>query len=216
MAEGHRFQEHLRARRLSAQVRRWVHDRMGVDASVIAHPDRFAECRPIASYGERVLLLEAALGVLVALSPKKRRPEHVDRMVRVGTALGMSRERVDRAAVSLLSHDLASLGAAAVLCVDPDADVAAIKAAHRTLARKYHPDRVAHLADEFQELARRHMTRINEARRVLMVEDVELGEPSLDDCTDEELSQDDITLDAPTGHDDVALQFASADDDIEL
>jgi len=40
-----------------------------------------------------------------------------------------------------------------VLQLQPDADVAAIKGAFRTLLKQYHPDKVAMLGTEFKQLA---------------------------------------------------------------
>ncbi len=53
------------------------------------------------------------------------------------------------------------------LGVSKDADQETIKFAFRKLAREYHPDKVAGLGVEFQELASRKMEQINEAYRVL-------------------------------------------------
>jgi DnaJ-class molecular chaperone len=49
----------------------------------------------------------------------------------------------------------------AVLGLSGDASWAEVREAYRKLAQQYHPDKVAHLAPEFQELANRRMTEIN-------------------------------------------------------
>lgn len=54
-----------------------------------------------------------------------------------------------------------------VLGVDPAADQQQITDAYRRLAQQYHPDKVATLAPEFQELAERRMKEINGAYRAL-------------------------------------------------
>ncbi|MEW6741472.1 MAG: DnaJ domain-containing protein [Planctomycetota bacterium] len=58
-----------------------------------------------------------------------------------------------------------------VLGLDPrSATEEAIRTAHRELAKQYHPDRVAHLAPEFQELAARRFKAIQRAREQLLGE----------------------------------------------
>ncbi|MCI5140376.1 MAG: J domain-containing protein, partial [Candidatus Electrothrix sp. ATG1] len=51
----------------------------------------------------------------------------------------------------------------AVLGVEKDADFAAIKKAYRKLSMQYHPDKVAHLGDEFKGVAEEKMKEINGA-----------------------------------------------------
>jgi hypothetical protein len=55
-----------------------------------------------------------------------------------------------------------------VLNLPPDADQEAIKAAYRKLANQYHPDKVAHLGKEFQDLAERKFKEIQEAYQELV------------------------------------------------
>ncbi len=54
-----------------------------------------------------------------------------------------------------------------VLGVSPDASWPEILAAYRKLAAQYHPDNVAHLPKEFQELAHQKMVEINAAYEML-------------------------------------------------
>jgi uncharacterized membrane protein YkvA (DUF1232 family) len=55
-----------------------------------------------------------------------------------------------------------------VLGLSQHASVAEIKQAYRELANKYHPDRVAHLGDEFKELAEERFKEIQNAYQTLM------------------------------------------------
>ena len=55
-----------------------------------------------------------------------------------------------------------------VLNLPPEADQEAIKAAYRKLANQYHPDKVAHLGKEFQDLAERRFKEIQEAYEKLI------------------------------------------------
>lgn len=50
-----------------------------------------------------------------------------------------------------------------ILKIPPDADQKAIRAAYRRLANQYHPDKVAHLGDEFQKLAEQRFKEIQAA-----------------------------------------------------
>lgn len=75
-------------------------------------------------------------------SPKKRRRKQV------------------RAAPSKPPHE--------VLGIEPDASEAEIRKAYQKLIREYHPDRVAHAAEELQALANERSKQINAAYAVLM------------------------------------------------
>jgi hypothetical protein len=55
-----------------------------------------------------------------------------------------------------------------ILNVDPNASPAEIKAAYRRLANQYHPDKVAHLGKEFQELAEQRFKEIQAAYQKLV------------------------------------------------
>ena len=55
-----------------------------------------------------------------------------------------------------------------ILGVTPDATKAEIKAAYRRLAGQYHPDKVQHLGQEFQELAEKRFKDIQQAYDELM------------------------------------------------
>ncbi|MFP4288826.1 MAG: TerB family tellurite resistance protein [Bacteroidales bacterium] len=50
-----------------------------------------------------------------------------------------------------------------ILEVDPDASDEQIKKAYRAMALKYHPDRVSHLGEEFQQAAKEKFQKVNEA-----------------------------------------------------
>lgn len=50
-----------------------------------------------------------------------------------------------------------------ILNIPPDADQKEIRAAYRKLASQYHPDKVAHLGDEFQKLAEQRFKEIQAA-----------------------------------------------------
>ncbi len=54
-----------------------------------------------------------------------------------------------------------------VLGLRPGADFAEIKKAYRTMSMQYHPDKVAHLGDEFKRVAEEKMKEINQAYQYL-------------------------------------------------
>ena len=56
-----------------------------------------------------------------------------------------------------------------VLGVDKNASQEDIKKAYRELVNKYHPDKVAHLGDEFQKLADRRFKEIQQAYQILNI-----------------------------------------------
>lgn len=50
-----------------------------------------------------------------------------------------------------------------ILGIHPGASKQEIQAAHRKLVQQYHPDKVAHLGQEFQDLAREKFVEIQDA-----------------------------------------------------
>jgi hypothetical protein len=55
-----------------------------------------------------------------------------------------------------------------ILGVTPDASLDEIQVAYRAAAQQYHPDKVAHLGDEFQALAQEKFVQIQEAYNFLI------------------------------------------------
>ena len=55
-----------------------------------------------------------------------------------------------------------------ILGISRDASMEEIKAAYRSLAVKYHPDKVVHLGDEFRRLAEKRFKEIQEAYQTLI------------------------------------------------
>lgn len=54
-----------------------------------------------------------------------------------------------------------------VLGLEPGADFAAVKRAYRQLSMQYHPDKVAHLGEEFRKVAEEKMKEINAAYQTI-------------------------------------------------
>lgn len=57
-----------------------------------------------------------------------------------------------------------------ILEVDPNASISEIKKAYRNMAVKYHPDKVAHLGEEFQNAAKEKFQKVNEAYETIRKE----------------------------------------------
>ncbi|MEA3448336.1 MAG: TerB family tellurite resistance protein [Bacteroidota bacterium] len=54
-----------------------------------------------------------------------------------------------------------------ILEVDPNASASEIKKAYRKMAVKYHPDKVSHLGDDFQNFAKEKFQKVNQAYETL-------------------------------------------------
>jgi hypothetical protein len=66
-----------------------------------------------------------------------------------------------------LTADFSTMDPYALLEVSPSASSEEIKAAYKRAVARYHPDKVAHLGTEFQELAHKKLLAIQEAYEIL-------------------------------------------------
>lgn len=66
-----------------------------------------------------------------------------------------------------LTADFSTLDPYALLDVSPSASPEEIKAAYKRAVARYHPDKVAHLGKEFQELAHKKLLAIQQAYEIL-------------------------------------------------
>ena len=105
------------------------------------------------------------LRFLIAYRKRARQARQYQEQYR-GTAGGRAEQTGDRTAGAETgfrqpreSHE--------VLGVEPGADQEEIKKAYRALVNKYHPDKVAHLGDEFRKLAEIRFKEIQQAYQEL-------------------------------------------------
>ena len=96
-------------------------------------------------------------------------PREVEVVRDAALAMGLDADAWPAKAAELgLVSQQAVLGAAyAAFDLGPDASLAQVKAAYRAKMRDYHPDKVAHLPVEFQEVAHRRSQELNEAYATL-------------------------------------------------
>jgi hypothetical protein len=70
-----------------------------------------------------------------------------------------------------LSADFSQMDPYSLLEVSPHAPAHEVKAAYRRAVARYHPDKVAHLGKEFQELAHKKLLAIQQAYEILQDKD---------------------------------------------
>jgi DnaJ like chaperone protein len=138
-------------------IKQFLHQRADLDA-LCADVSRRAE------YSTRLLLVECLLDVALAdghLHPQER--VVFDRCVEL---LGISPADANH----IRTRGSAQPGASARRCSDcevlgvpADVDEGTAKKAYRELVKKYHPDRVAHLGEEFRALAHQKFLGIQDA-----------------------------------------------------
>lgn len=107
----------------------------------------------------RLLLMECLHDI--AHADQRVHPAEEAMLERVGRLLGVAESDWRRTEPHAPGHK--ALSDLEILGLAPGATPEEIKAAFRELAKKYHPDRVAHLGDEFKELAHKKFVEIRSA-----------------------------------------------------
>jgi len=137
-------------------IERFLQQPVGLDALCIDMKQR-------SDYATRLLLADCLLDVAFAdgvLDPAEKAA--LDRAaallgVSASDLAGLMARRRPAAANSGNGRDFEVLG------VSPTADAQEVKSAYRKLAMKYHPDKVAHLGEDFKELAHKKFLEIQKA-----------------------------------------------------
>lgn len=161
------FRDHLR---YSAGQLHWVRDVMKQarrsEADLQSLLDEF---RSRFAYEPRLILLELIYQVLFT---KATVPDAELRLARdIGGFLAISaydQQRIEsRYTMRQRQAAVQEEDYYRVLGVEPGADFNQIKAAYRKLSQQYHPDKVAHLGEEFRKVAEEKMKEINQAYEYL-------------------------------------------------
>lgn len=122
---------------------------------------------PTIAYDDCELLLAGVLQ-LVATPAMPVEQSDVQQFLALCEGLGFDDAWIDGFVATQLGMSLEALTALAWLRLPTRATTEQITSAHRRMAKLYHPDRVTHLADEFQDLARTRTRQLNRARETLL------------------------------------------------
>lgn len=148
----------------------WVKDLIKeASESRVTLDELLAEFRDRFAYEPRLILLELIYQVLYT---KHDVPEgELDLAQRIGQFLGITEYeqrtihmKYQARSRTYETHDDRSYR---ILGLEPGADFATVKKAYRKLSMQYHPDKVAHLGEEFSKVAEEKMKEINAAYQEL-------------------------------------------------
>ncbi len=109
-------------------------------------------------YSSRVQLLHLLFGI--AAADKEVTDSEVDTIYRIAASMGISQADWNAIKAMFVSD---RHWAYKVLELEPDASAEEIKKAYRKMAIKFHPDKVAHLGDEYQQQAKEKFQKVNQA-----------------------------------------------------
>lgn len=118
-------------------------------------------CRQIRNnmeYSSRLQLMHMLYGI--SLSDKRIDPREIQAIESISTYLNISvKDRESIKNMFIPSNDAYYR----ILEISPEASNEEVKKAYRKMARKYHPDMVSHLGDDFKEVAHEKFRKVNEA-----------------------------------------------------
>jgi DnaJ like chaperone protein len=156
------------------KVEYFIIDRI-IDATIGKYINLSEACEDIirrTSYEERLFLIR--LGYQVAVSDGPLNQNEDEFMKKAAKHLGIEDYDLLLVRGSFVNNQTGSKGEStadtsrksdpySVLGLNPDCSVEEIQRAYRNLARKYHPDRVSHLGQEFVQLAGEKFKAVREA-----------------------------------------------------
>jgi len=157
------LRDFLRMHRADPALVAWVQAELDADVLVGDAAVRM----PQLAYDDCELLLSGVLQ-LTATATVPVEQADVQQFLTLCEALGLDDDWIDGFVLSQLQIGLEALTALAWLRLPHPATTQEVIAAHRRMAKLYHPDRVAHLADEFKTLARTRTRQLNRARELLL------------------------------------------------
>lgn len=109
-------------------------------------------------YSSRLQLLHFLFGV--ASADGRVHERELDVIEVIASRMGLSQKDKN----SIKSMFIEETGYAyKILEVDPEASNEEVKKAYRKMANKYHPDKVSHLGEDFQEVANQKFQKVNDA-----------------------------------------------------
>ena len=125
------------------------------------------EALPELAYEDCALLLAGVLELSVPVD-KPLDQSSVQRFLQLCEQLGFDDTWIDAFVRQRIRVSLEVLTALAWLKLPLSPSQQEVTAAHRSMAKLYHPDRVTQLADEIQDLARLRTTQLNRAKEALL------------------------------------------------
>ena len=156
------LRDFLLMRRAAADLIAWTEADLA-GTPVVEHLDVL----PPMAYEDAESLLAGLLDLgIPAIEPLDQ--AHVQRFLQLCEQLGFDDVWIDTLMMQRVTMSLEVVTALAWLQLPRAASTTDIQAAHRRMAKLYHPDRVTHLADEFQELAKVRTAQLNRARDALL------------------------------------------------
>lgn len=109
-------------------------------------------------YSSRLLLVQYLFGI--ALSDGQPHPSEIELINTISGFMGIGRKDYESIKAMFIKD---TDSAYKILEVSPEATNDEIKKAYRELAKKYHPDKVAHLGEEIKQAAEEKFTKLNAA-----------------------------------------------------
>jgi DnaJ like chaperone protein len=137
--------------------------------ATVSMEELLTEFRNTFAYEPRLILLELIYQIIYLKQPVAQEELQQARSIANYLEISAYDQRTIEAKYMYRQRQEAANGAQAderyyaVLGLEPGADFAAIKRAYRKLSMQYHPDKVAHLGEEFKGVAEEKMKEINAA-----------------------------------------------------